>query len=76
MSDVTTVCENIEATRPDYLGLSDIANQRGVTRTAVLQAIYRGQLKAVKISGRWLVAGTDAEEYIAIPLSGRGRRKG
>lgn len=60
---------------PDYVGLADIAEARGVTRTAVIHAVHQGKLLAHKIGGRWLVHRDDAREYINTPVSRRGRKR-
>gem|GEM_PF-5296306 len=51
--------------------LDEIAEERGVSRSAVLQAIRNGSLRAFKGRNRWLVRREDAVEYIERPVKGR-----
>ena len=49
-----------------YLSVKQVASMFGVTEKAVRQFIHRGQLKAKKVSGQWLI-----KTVAALPAPGR-----
>lgn len=58
--------------RPAFVTVQEIADERKVTRMAILQAISHGNLRAFKgAGGRWLVTREEALRYLETPVKGR-----
>ncbi len=53
----------------------EAARQKGVSRTAIVDAITRGDLKATRVGRFWLIAEKDLAAYVpARTAAERGRR--
>jgi excisionase family DNA binding protein len=48
----------------ELLTVPEVAELKGVTRTAVLYAIYDRRLKAVQVGRNWVVRRSDLETYV------------
>jgi excisionase family DNA binding protein len=49
--------------RGDLLTVSEVADEKGVTRTAVLYAIQDGRLEALRVGRNWVVPRTALDGY-------------
>jgi excisionase family DNA binding protein len=57
-----------------YLTVTQVADERGISRQAVLESISRGTLKATKVGNQWLIQKKDLERFVPHP-GGKPKRK-
>lgn len=59
-----------------YISTEECASKKGVTRQAVVAAIKRGHLPALRIGGRYAIKPSDCEKYDpVIDYAERGKLK-
>lgn len=57
----------------EYVTVSEAAKIKGVSRIAILNAIYYGRVKASRAGNMWLIKAEDLEKYV--PRGKTGPRK-
>lgn len=60
--------------KADLLTVPEVAQRRGVSRSAVYKAIAQGRLHAQQVLGKWAVPASEADAWRATKSG--GRRKG
>ena len=48
----------------EFMKISEVAKEFGLTPAAILTMIKRGQLVGYKIGSRWMVKKSDLKEYV------------
>lgn len=55
--------------RVDLISRAEAQEIAGVSKPTILAAIYRGDLRAVRVGGHWVVRRAEAEEWARRRLS-------
>lgn len=66
----------VQPGQEEELSVTQCAQRRGVSRTAILLAIQRGDLAARKIGNSYAIAATDCDCYQPLTKAEAGRRSG
>lgn len=60
--------------KEEYLSVTQAAERKGVTRSAIQQAIEGERLRALRVGSRYILKACDVDAYVVAP-GGAGRKR-